>query len=145
MQSRDFFLSWKDGSIGKIILKDFMKQLKSDELAKYCQASSDPAMMQTCFQLITFGMSDIWRICCLPALSLPHRMFALATCSHQEVKESWTEFQRILSQCPECVDAGFSSPLLKSVKLDDLTTCVIDEFLSCSYQVNECIMFLGLR
>ena len=120
-ESRTFFLSYQDGSFGTSILRDFSNLMQTGQLAEYCATSPDCSMLRTSFELLVFAFSDSWRRFCLPSQSFPQRLFSLATCDEQSFAEAWAEFRDIMTSCPDCVDAAFTSPLLRSANMTELT------------------------
>ena len=118
---QQFFLTYASGGFGDSIIADFISQLKSDELAKHLRSCSDHSIPETCFHLIAFALSDIWWRFCLPAQTFPNRMFSLATCDQATFEQTWKDFRQICFKCGECVDVGFSGPLLQSIDLDMLS------------------------
>ena len=116
----NFFLDFASGRFGESIIANFLGQLRCQELARHCQLCSDHSIVETCFQLIVWGMSDIWWRCCLPANTFPYHMFSLALCDEPTFEEKWKEFRTMCHKCPTCMDAGFSAMLLQSVDLESL-------------------------
>jgi len=112
VQSSDFFLQWANGGFGQDIQTEFMNQMKADTLAALCQ-NSDASVVHTCFQLLVFGMSDIWRRFCLPAQSFPNRLFSVAELDVETCAKYIEEFQGTLHNCPCCIDPGFGRPMLQ--------------------------------
>ena len=117
---RKMFLDWADGSFGLDIIGHYMRCLRTGQLAEYCSECEQPAMFETCFQLLVFGITDVWKRYCYAVQCFPYKMFAFATCDECTFENQWLEFRRTLHQCPSCIDCGFGTPLLKSVDLSSL-------------------------
>ena len=127
-RSREFFLSWARGEFGDSIISDFLSQLKSEQLAKHTDSCSDPASIETCFSLMIFGITDAWWRCSFKAETFPAKMFSLATCDLETFQQMWSEYRRISEGCPDCVDAGFSGQLLKTVDLEIMAPAQVQSF-----------------
>ena len=116
--AEDKFRKWLQGELGEAIVLDFIRQMKSTELGALC-LSHDGAgafLSETCFQLVLFGTSDIWRRFCRPVQTFPFVIFSLVDCaSAEDFVAKWGEFRSIMQKCPNCVDAAFTAPLLQSV------------------------------
>ena len=118
--AEDRFRKWLQGELGEAIVLDFIQQLKSNELGSLCLSDDWASLSETCFQLVLFGISDIWRRFCRPVQTFPFVMFSLVDCaSAEDFVAKWDEFRSIMQKCPKCVDAAFAAPLLQSV---DFTT-----------------------
>ena len=112
------FEEWVSGELGRSAVKDFIVQLKRRELADLCLGVEDNSLhlAATCFQLVIFGASDIWRRLCFPVQTFPFVLFSLVHCANPtDFICKWTKFRSILKECIGCVDVGFSKPLLQSV------------------------------
>lgn len=116
-KSSNFFFKFVDGSFGLGIIEDYVNQMQSKRIAELCGTCADPGIVQTCFELVVFAMSDTWLRCCLPAQAFPHRMFSLAKCDEDTFLQRWKDFRETLQSCPECVDVGFSAQLLQRFDL----------------------------
>ena len=114
-KSRAMFLRWAQGDMGQDVISHFLKILKSSDLAGFCRVQPDRAstLSMTCFQLIVFAISDIWRRFCFSTKSFPWCLFPLISSSESDFCSAWTSFRRTLDRCPECVDVAFSRPLLR--------------------------------
>lgn len=126
--SKDFFLKWSSGEFGKGIISDFLGQLQSEDLARHAASCSDQSIMDTCFKLIVFGMSDAWWRCCFVADTFPNKMFSLLSCDQQTFEQRWAEYRNTCLCCPECVDCGFSGPLLRSADLTAMSAGEVQSF-----------------
>lgn len=126
---KEFFLQWASGTLGENVIDEFVCQMKSGQLARIAAASTDPSILQTCFELVVFAMSDTWLRFCLPAQTFPNKMFSLTACCQQAFMEKWQEFRDTLQRCPECVDVGFSSKLLGSSDLVQLSERDLQTFV----------------
>ncbi|CAE7641881.1 unnamed protein product [Symbiodinium necroappetens] len=113
--SRLVFLSWTSGTLGRETIRSFLSNLQSLDLATFCHDSDDVSMSWTCFELTLFAMSDVWRRCCHAVSSFPWILFDLSSCSESDFCTKWTAFRATMQRCPECVDAGFSAPLLRAL------------------------------
>lgn len=121
------FLQWSSGHFGTVIVKDLITRLKSSELAQLCQvqplssSSGDQSLAQTCFELVMFAASDVWRLCIFAMKAFPYCLFSLVECEDrtEDFLSKWAAFREILAHCPSCVDAAFSAPLLRSVSFGD--------------------------
>lgn len=127
--SRDFFFQWTRGEFGATIVSDFITQLKSEELARHTLACYNPSIMDTSFRLIVFGMADSWWRCSFVTESFPTKMFSLAACDHATFCQTWAEYRSIAMRCPECVDAAFSGPLLRSMDLTVMSEQEVQAFM----------------
>ena len=128
VSSRDFFLAWSRGQFGDGIVSDFFVQLRSSELAKHTDSCSDPSVMDTCFSLVVFGVTDSWWRCSFRSSTFPSKMFSLAMCDLPTFVRQWGEYRAICDLCPQCVDAGFSEKLLRSMDLTRLSPPEVHQF-----------------
>ena len=113
---KNLFMSWCSGEFGRNIMQDFLKNLSSYDLAAYCRACRDPSMPRVFFQLTVFSLSDTWRRFCLPQQSCPWQIFLLEACSQADFFAKWDEFVTLWERCSDCMDAGFTVPLLQQGK-----------------------------
>ena len=128
-QAMTAFLDWADGSFGMRIVADYMRSLKTGQLAGYCSDCKDAAIIETCFQLIVFAMPDTWKRFCFAVNCFPWKLFALARCDEQDFHRQWGQFCHTKFLCPSCVDSGFGFPFLESV---DFSTFGLDHIASGS-------------
>ena len=114
-KSKAMFLRWVQGDMGWDAISHFLKNLKSSELAGFCQVQPDKAtaLSMTCFQLTIFAISDIWRRFCFFTQSFPWCLFPLISSSESDFCSAWESFRRTLDRCPQRVDIAFSRPLLR--------------------------------
>eukprot|EP00438_Fugacium_kawagutii_P012659 Skav215614 [mRNA] locus=scaffold666:585055:598249:- [translate_table: standard] len=116
VQSLATFQDWASGRFGLTILHNVLQRVRSGDLIKFLQQSGDASLVKTCFELILFVVSDIWRRCCHSVQGFPWKLFTLLGCSDcNNFMVAWQAARAELMKCPECVDAGFSAPLLNSV------------------------------
>ena len=118
------WLEWSSGQMGLSVARELMAQLKSQELAGLASSAASTSradFLQTCFQLLLFVMTDIWRRLTLATDCFPFKMFSLIHCSVEEFKCKRTEFRKVHATCAHCVDAGFTGPLLQSVDMSQHT------------------------
>ena len=121
------------------VIRKFLKNLKSFELAEYCQSCQDASMSITCFQLAVFGMSDIWRRCCLTTKGYPWSVFGLVSVADEaEFCSRWAGFRRDLQACAGCVDVAFTAPLLRTWNPD-----IEENSAAKSVQVQQLRSLLG--
>ena len=115
--SKETFLTWANGDLGRSVVKEFMASLHSQELADICNNPGSlvtaAALPKTCFQLIVFGMTDIWRRLVFAVDAFPWKMFSLVDCSVPDFISKCHGFLDRLRSCPHCLDAAFSIPLLE--------------------------------
>ncbi len=117
-RSQERFEEWVSGKLGRSAVQEFIVQLKRRDLADLCLGVEDRSLhlAVTCFQLVIFGASDIWRRLCFPVQTFPFVLFSLVHCANPtDFVSKWTKFRSILRECPGCVDVGFSTPLLQSI------------------------------
>jgi hypothetical protein len=127
--SAEMFLEWACGDFGRRIIQEFSEEMQSGHLARICQGCTDISLLQTCFELVVFAMSDTWMRFCLMGRTFPNRMFELAKCDKLAFAQKWAEFRSVLHNCHECIDAGFSSPLLRSVDMTALSESEAEAFI----------------
>lgn len=112
------WLAWTSGQMGLSVARELMAQLNSQGLAELANSAAlncKADFLLTCFQLLLFGMTDIWRRLTRATDCFPFKLFSLTHCSVEEFKCHWTEFVKIHKRCVHCVDPAFTRPLLESM------------------------------
>lgn len=118
-QSLAVFCDWTSGRFGWKVIEHCLHRVRSFELIKVLQETNDSELERTCFELLTFVLSDTWRRCCHSVISFPCEMFALLDCAdYTAFFQKWCGAKAQLMHCSECVDIEFATPLLQAFNFE---------------------------